>query len=464
MGTVGRVDFSYAMASTPQTGLVPFRDGPLPANEEAERTILGAIILDPDLIIDAIQGVRAEDFHSPLNGRVFAAMTDLFERSVPIEPIMIEEVLKKDGTADLIGGVAGITNLAFGIPHYSDIDNYLKLVRDKALIRRLIHACNRIMYEARDDGEEARVILDRAEQLIFDIAESRAKGGFVSVNEVAQLVLLKVEELSRRQTHALTGLATGYRDFDQLTSGLQPGELVIIAARPSMGKTALCLNIAQNAALQENAVVGVFSLEMSKEALAMRMLSSQAHIDSMRFRRGMLSPAEWTRLAEAIATLAEARLYIDDTGGMTILELRAKARRLIAEHKRLDLIIIDYLQLVRAGKDSDPRHLIVSIVSRELKALAKELKVPVVALAQLSRNAEGRPNQRPMLSDLRESGSIEQDADVVAFIYREEYYSPTEENKGLADLIVAKQRNGPTGSVKLAFLKEFTRFENYYEG
>ncbi|MDQ3221416.1 MAG: replicative DNA helicase, partial [Acidobacteriota bacterium] len=302
------------------------------------------------------------------------------------------------------------------------------------------------------------------EQMIFALAEKRTREGFLHIQPVAEKVLEKVQEYAKRESHALTGLATGFRELDEMTSGLQPSDLIIIAARPSMGKTALCLTMAQNAAITEKAVVGIFSLEMSKEQLVMRMMSSEAKVDASRFRKGILSREEWERLARAIGTLSDAKIFIDDTPGISVLEMRAKARRLAAEQKALDLIVVDYLQLMGGSRRNENRQQEVSQISRELKGLAKELNVPVVALSQLSRAPEARNPPRPLMSDLRESGSIEQDADVVTFIYREDYYKPTEENTGMAELIISKQRNGPTGTVKLAFLKEFTRFENYYGG
>jgi replicative DNA helicase len=298
--------------------------------------------------------------------------------------------------------------------------------------------------------------------MIFALADERTRQGFTHIQPIAETVLAKVQEYAKRESHALTGLSTGFRDLDEKTSGLQKTDLIIIAARPSMGKTALCLTLAQNAAILEGAVVAVFSLEMSKEQLVMRMLSSEAKVDAHRFRTGYLTRDEWGRLAEAIGTLSEAKIFIDDTAGISVLEMRAKTRRLYAEQKRLDLIVVDYMQLMSGSKKTESRQQEVSQISRELKALAKELQVPVIALSQLSRAPEARNPPKPMMSDLRESGSIEQDADVVAFIYREDYYKPTEENAGIAELLISKQRNGPTGTVKLAFLKEFTRFENYY--
>ncbi|HEY0428365.1 MAG TPA: replicative DNA helicase [Pyrinomonadaceae bacterium] len=446
----------------PEFSREQYLEKPLPSSAESERVILGAILLDNQLIAQAIENLHSDDFYAPLHRRVFKAMTALFERGERIDPILIGEELKKDGSIDAIGGIATITNLTYGLPHFSDIIDYTKVVKDKSVVRNLIKVCNQITSEALAEEEDAKEILDNAERMIFALADERTRQGFSHVRPVAETVLAKVQEFAKRETHALTGLATGFRDLDEKTSGLQPTDLIIVAARPSMGKTALCLTLAQNAAILEGAVVAVFSLEMSKEQLVMRMLSSEAKVDAHRFRTGYLTREEWGRLAQSIGTLSDAKIFIDDTAGISVLEMRAKTRRLVSEQKKLDLIVVDYLQLMSGSKRSESRQQEVSQISRELKGLAKELNVPIVALSQLSRAPEARNPPRPMMSDLRESGSIEQDADVVAFIYREDYYKPTEENAGLAEILIAKQRNGPTGTVRLAFLKEFTRFENYF--
>jgi len=440
-----------------------YLEKPLPSSDESERVILGAILLDNGLISQAVEMLKPEDFYSPRHRRIFMAMISLFEKSERIEPVLISEELKKDGYIDSIGGIAAITGLTYGLPHFSNISDYAKIVRDKSIVRHLIKVCNEITSEALAEEDDAEEILDHAEQMIFALAEERTRQGFAHVKPVAEQVLAKVKDFASRESHALTGLATGFRELDQITSGLQPTDLIIVAARPSMGKTSLCLTLAQNAAIKEHATVAVFSLEMSKEQLVMRMLSSEARVDAHRFRNGFLSREEWVRLAGAIGTLSESKLFIDDTPGLSVLEMRAKARRLLAEQKKLDLIVVDYLQLMSGPSGrSESRQQEVSQISRELKGLAKELNVPLVALSQLSRAPEARNPPRPQLSDLRESGSIEQDADVVAFIYREEYYNPTDENAGVAEILIQKQRNGPTGTIKLAFLKEFTRFENYF--
>lgn len=439
-------------------------DRPLPASLDSERIILGSILLDNDLLSQAIELLEVDDFYSPLHRRIYRAMMALFESGERVEPILVAEEIKKEGALDAIGGVTTISNLAYGLPHFADISQYAKVVKDKAMMRNLIRVCGQISNEALSEEEDAVDVIDNAERMIFALSDSRARQGFVPVKSVAANVLKKVQDYANRDTHALTGLATGFRDLDAQTSGLQKTDLIIVAARPSMGKTAFCLTLAQNAALQEKAVVAVFSLEMSREQLVMRMLSSEARIDAQRFRTGFISRDEWPRLADAIASLSESKIFIDDTPGISVLEMRAKARRLLSEQKKLDLIVVDYLQLMSGSKRSESRQQEVSQISRDLKALAKELEVPIVALSQLSRAPEMRNPPKPLMSDLRESGSIEQDADVVAFIFREDYYNQTDENAGLAELIIAKQRNGPTGTVNLAFLKEFTRFENLYRG
>ncbi len=441
-----------------------FLEKPLPSSEESERVILGAVLLDNSVIAQAVEHLKPEDFYSPLNRRVFAAMISLFEKQSPIDPILIGEELKKEGSLESIGGITTITNLTFGLPHFSNVEEYIKVVHDKSVVRSLIRTCNRITGEALAEQDDAEVILDSAEQAIFALAEARTKESFSRIAPVADRVLARVKEYAAGEGTGITGLSTGFRELDEMTSGLQRTDLVIVAGRPSMGKTALCLTLAQNAALYSKAVVALFSLEMSKEQLVTRMLASEAHINAHRFRTGHLMTNEWERLAKAIGTLSETKIFIDDTPGISALEIRAKCRRLAAEHKELDLIVIDYLQLMGGSKRTESRQQEVSQISRELKGLAKEMNVPVVALSQLSRAPEARNPPKPLMSDLRESGSIEQDADVVAFIYREDYYKETEENKGIAELIISKQRNGPTGTVKLAFLKEFTRFENYFGG
>ncbi len=453
------------MASVfPDSRREQFLERSLPSSEESERVILGAILLDNSVIAQAVEHLKPEDFYSPLNRRVFAAMIALFEKQKQIDPILIGEELKKEGSLESIGGTSTITNLTFGLPHFSNVEEYIKVVREKSVMRNLIRTCNSITGEALAEEDEAENILDNAERMIFALAEARTRQGFSRIAPVAESIVIRAKAHAENNSTGITGLSTGFFELDDMTSGFQRTDLVIIAGRPSMGKTALCLTLAQNAALQSNAVVAVFSLEMSKEQLVTRMLCSEARINAHRFRTGHLITSEWARLAQAVGTLSDARLFIDDTPGISVLEMRAKCRRLAAEQKQIDLIVVDYLQLMSGGKRTESRQQEVSQISRELKGLAKELNVPVVALSQLSRAPEARNPPRPLMSDLRESGSIEQDADVVGFIYREEYYKPETEIPGIAELIIAKQRNGPTGTVKLAFLREFTRFENFYSG
>ncbi len=435
---------------------------PLPNSSEAERAILGAILLDNALVNQAIELLKPEDFYVPSHRRIFLTMIALSERGSEINSILISEELRRAGELESVGGLTFITNLTYGLPHFTNVAAYAKIVRDKSLLRQLVKASNKITSEALEEEDEAEIILDHAEQAIFALADERTRQGFSHVKPIADSILEKVQEMAGRSV-MLTGLTTGFQEIDAMTSGLQPSDLIIVAARPSMGKTSLCLTLAQNAAIQAQAVIGVFSLEMSKESLVMRMLCSEGRVDAHRFRSGFLAREEWGRLAQALGTLAEAKIFIDDTPGISVLEMRAKSRRLAAEQKRLDLIIVDYLQLMSgSSRRTDSRQQEVSQISRELKGLAKELNVPLVALSQLSRAPEARTDHRPQLADLRESGAIEQDADVVAFIYREEQYNRTEENAGIAEIIIAKQRNGPTGMAKLAFLKEFTRFENMW--
>jgi len=455
-----RLYFSFkpeAMA-TPE----PIRDvnleKPLPSSPETEKAILGAIILDNTLIAQAIEMLKATDFYVPSHRRIFTAMIALFERGSEINPILIAEELRKDNSLDSSGGVLFLTNLTYGLPHVTSIAQYAKVVRGKSLLRQLVRVANKITAEALEEEDEPQHILDHAEHAIFALADERIRQGFEHIKHPAERVLEKAEAVEHRDL-VVTGVPTGFRGLDSLTSGLQKQDLVVIAARPSMGKTSLALALAQHAAIQANAVVGVFSLEMSAEALAMRMLCSEANVDAQKFRSGFLSNDEWARLGKALGKLGDARIFIDDTPAISVLEMRAKARRLATEQKQLDLIMVDYLQLMSGStRRFESRQQEVSQISRELKALAKELNVPLIALSQLSRAPENRTDHRPQLADLRESGAIEQDADLVAFIFREEVYNRSDENKNIAELIVAKQRNGPTDTVYLAFLNQFAKF------
>jgi len=437
----------------------PFFDKGLPSNVEAERSILGAILLDNAVCNQAIELLRRDDFFLDSHRRIFDKMVVLTERLMPIDLITLSDELRRAGEFEQIGGATYIASLIDGVPRTDTIEPYAKLVKQKSMLRRLISASQQIVSLAFEEEDDADVIIDKAEQLIFQIAEDRVRQGFQYIGDVAHRRLEQIEQMAGRP-EMITGVPTGFTDFDRMTSGLQRQELIVIAARPSMGKTALALNMAQYAAKNAN-VVGIFSLEMSAEQLVSRLLCSEARVDAHRLRTGYLNREEWARLADALRRLCETKVFIDDSAAVSVMEMRAKCRRLKAEHG-LDLLIIDYLQLMAGRGRIESRQQEVSQISRDLKGLAKELDIPVVALSQLSRAPEQRSEHKPQLSDLRESGAIEQDSDVVCFIYREELYNPTDENQGTAELIIGKQRNGPTGMVQLAFLKEFTRFENMW--
>ena len=431
----------------------------LPHNLEAERSVLGAILVHNAAIDVVAELIDSDDFFRDAHRRVFDAMVALSERGAPIDLVTLREELGRGGLLEQVGGPAYISSLADGVPRSTNVDHYARIVKERSTLRALINSANRIAATAYASDESADDVLDRAGQEIFEIAEGRISSGFVPMAKLVESGADTVEQLKSQQGF-VTGVATGFADIDEMTSGLQPADLVIIAARPSMGKTAFALNIGRNVALREQRTVGVFSLEMAKEQLFMRLLTSEAQIDSHRFRTGLLTPSDYGALTTGMGRLAEMRMHIDDTAGIGVLEMRAKSRRLKAEHG-LDLLIIDYLQLMQGRGRFENRTQELASISRALKQLAKELRVPVVALSQLSRAPEsrGRQDRRPLLSDLRESGALEQDADVVMFIYREEMYERTPENEGIAEIIIGKQRNGPTGMVKLAFLKEQTRFE-----
>ncbi len=436
----------------------------LPASIEAERSILGAILLD-SLLFDQAAELKPDDFSLDAHRRIFSRMRDLQDTGRPVDMITLAEELDRRKEVEAIGGVAYLSSLIDGVPDRPSIEHYVRIVRNKSLLRGLINIAQLAIAEAIDHSDEAEEVINRAEQGIFQLSENRLGQGFSDIPSIVKGSFGSLDELYARGQE-ITGLATHYTMLDKMTSGFQPSDLVIIAARPSMGKTALAMNIAENAAILDGKVVGVFSLEMSKEALLMRMLASHAQVDSHKLRTGFLGKEDMQKLTHAMEGLMQARLFIDDTPGISVTEMRSKARRLKQQEQRLDLIIVDYLQLMSAvpigGKRFENRTQEVSAISRGLKAVAKELKVPVVALSQLSRAPESRGgDHRPQLSDLRESGSIEQDADVVAFIFREEVYKKDDPDlEGIAELIIAKQRNGPTGLIKLAFKHASTRFEN----
>jgi replicative DNA helicase len=439
----------------------------LPANIEAERSILGAILLDNLAYNQAAEHLKPEDFLLDSHRRIYSRMIDLSEASHSIDLITLCEELSRKSELETIGGAAYVSGLLDGVPDRPSIENYIKIVRDKSLLRSLIHTATAAIARASEQGDAAEEILNDTEAQIFQLSEKRIGRGFMGVQEIIRESFGSVDAFLQRGSR-ITGLETHYVDLDEKTSGFQKSDLIIIAARPSMGKTSFAMNIAENVAIEDRKTVAVFSLEMSKEALLQRMLCSVARVDAHKFRTGSLWQDDMRKITRAIEQLAEAPIFIDDTPGITISEMRAKARRLLQSKGALDLIVVDYLQLMSGGgKRYENRTQEVSAISRGLKALAKELAVPVMALSQLSRAPESRGagDHRPQLADLRESGSIEQDADVVAFIFREEVYKPDDpELDGVAELIIRKQRNGPTGTVKLAFLKSSTRFESRADG
>ncbi len=439
----------------------------LPANIEAERSILGAILLDNLAYNQAAEHLKPEDFLLDSHRRIYSRMIDLSEASHSIDLITLCEELSRKSELETIGGAAYVSGLLDGVPDRPSIENYIKIVRDKSLLRSLIHTATAAIARASEPGDAAEDILNDTEAQIFQLSEKRIGRGFMGVQEIIRESFGSVDAFLQRGSR-ITGLETHSVDLDEKTSGFQKSDLIIIAARPSMGKTSFAMNIAENVAIEDRKTVAVFSLEMSKEALLQRMLCSVARVDAHKFRTGSLWQDDMRKITRAIEQLAEAPIFIDDTPGITISEMRAKARRLLQSKGALDLIVVDYLQLMSGGgKRYENRTQEVSAISRGLKALAKELAVPVVALSQLSRAPESRGagDHRPQLADLRESGSIEQDADVVAFIFREEVYKPDDpELDGIAELIIRKQRNGPTGTVKLAFLKSSTRFESRADG
>jgi len=439
-------------------GTVPATERTLPHNLEAERSVLGAILVHNDAFNVAAELVDSGDFFRDAHRRVFDKMVDLNERGQAIDLVTLKDELVRSGDLDDVGGAAYIAALVDGVPRSTNVEHYARIVKERATLRNLIQSANRILGLAYRAEEDADTLLDQAEQEIFSIAEGNIHTGFVPLSDLVEGSFTAIEQLQEHKG-LLTGVPSGFVDIDNLTSGFQPADLVIIAARPSMGKTSFALNVAQHVGIKTDRSVGLFSLEMSKEQLFMRMLTAEAEVDSHRFRGGFLSERDYGRLSTALGRLADAKVFIDDSAGLGVLEMRAKARRLKAEHG-LDLLVIDYLQLMQGRGRFENRTQELASISRALKALAKELNVPVLALSQLSRAPESRSDRRPQLSDLRESGALEQDADVVLFIFREEQYDPTPENENLAELIIGKQRNGPTGTVRLAFLKQHTRFAN----
>ena len=431
-----------------------------PQNIEAEQSILSAILIQNNTLPEVLEILSEKHFYREAHRKIFTAILDLFERNEPIDLITLTNILKEHDQIESIGGASYLAELVDTIPMATNAAHYARIVHEKATLRRLIERATSITSRCFEDQGEVEELLDFAERSIFEISEDKVRPAFYSLADILTDTYKAVEEAYENKV-LVTGVPTGYRELDQKTSGLQPGDFIVIAGRPSMGKTALALNIARNAAIDANVPVAIFSLEMSKEQLSLRMLSAEARIDSTRMRGGFLSEADLARINRAAGTLYDLPIYIDDSPAISALEVRAKARRMKME-KGLGLVIVDYLQLMKGRASAERRDLEISEISRSLKALAKELGLPVVALSQLNRKVEDRSNRRPVLSDLRESGAIEQDADVIIFIYRDEVYNKEENNpnRGIAEIVVAKQRNGPIGTVKLAFLEHCTRFEN----
>jgi replicative DNA helicase len=431
-----------------------------PQNLEAEQSVLGGILLDNLALNTVLELLDTDDFYSEGHRKIFSAIVELSNRNEPCDLITLSNILKNQKRIDKVGGTAYLASLVDNVPSAVNIAYYAKIIKEKSILRRLISTATEILNKSYDAGMDIDSVLDEAEHAIFEISENKIRPSFHPIREIIKDSFKTIERLYAKK-ELVTGVATGFDKIDDITSGLQNSDLIIIAGRPSMGKTAFALNIAQYAALEMGVPVAIFSLEMAKEQLATRLLAAEARVDSQRLRKGFLGETDWPKLTTAAGRLSEAPIYIDDTPAITVIEMKAKSRRLKAE-AGLGLIVIDYLQLMRGGAYKDSREQEISEISRSLKALAKELALPVVALSQLNRKVEDRTSRRPQMADLRESGAIEQDADLIAFIYRDEVYNRSDDNpdKGIAEIIIGKQRNGPTGTVKLAFQEKYTRFEN----
>lgn len=430
-----------------------------PHDDAAELAVLGAMFLDREAASLALEMLTGEDFYRPDHRQVFEAAEELYHSGVPIDMITVKNKLEEKQVFEQIGGLPFLANISTSVGSSANMRHYAAIVEGKSVLRRLIRTANNISQMSYEGKTDVNAIMDTAEKGIFDIMQNRHSDQFHHIRDIAVDSIEKIEDIYRSKGK-LTGVPTGFVDFDQKTAGLQKSDLILLAARPSMGKTAFALNIIQNAAIRSNVPTAVFSLEMSREQLVNRMLCSEAMLDAQRLRTGELTDSDWADLIQAMGPLSQAPIYIDDTPGVTPMEVRSKCRRLKVE-KGLGLIVIDYLQLMSGNSRNDSRQQEISEISRSLKAIAREMEAPVIALSQLSRACEQRADHRPMLSDLRESGAIEQDADVVAFLYRDEYYFPDTEKKNQAELIIAKQRNGPTGTVDLTWMGQYTKFGNF---
>lgn len=430
-----------------------------PHSIEAEQSVLGSMLLDNEAVAAALEELEGQDFYLEAHKEIFETILDIYDRGNPVDLVTVIEGLKQRGSLEAVGGSIYVSDLSVSVPSTANVGYYIKIIEEKSILRKLIKASNEIIRDSYEASEDLDIIIDSAEKKIFDISQRKNARSFEQVKTILLETYNKIEELSKNKGK-IVGVETGFRDFDLRTSGLNASDFILVAARPSMGKSSFAVNIAQYAAVHNQVPVAIFSLEMSKDQLVQRMLSSEANVELQKIRSGDLDEGDWLRLVQAAEPLSNAPIFIDDTPAITAMEIRSKARRLKLEHG-LGLIVIDYLQLMAGRGRYESRQQEVSEISRSLKALARELDVPVIALSQLSRAPEARQDHRPMLSDLRESGAIEQDADIVIFLYRDEYYNPETEKKNIAEVIIAKQRNGPTGTVELVWLGPFTKFANY---
>ncbi len=435
-----------------------------PQHIEAEQSVLGGILIENEAINRVTEILDADDFYRDTHRKIFNALINLSERDEPADLITLTNELQKIDQLDSIGGASYLASLIDSVPTAANIQYYARIVKEKAILRKLIQTSTEIITQSYEDRGDVEVFLDEAERAIFEISERRVRPSFYPIKDIVKDSFKILERLYEKK-ELITGVPSGFKEIDRLTAGFQPSDLIIIAGRPSMGKTAFCLNLAQYAAIEKKVPIAIFSLEMSKEQLGIRMLCSEAHVEGTRLRTGYLNESDWPKLTIAAGNLSEAPIYIDDTAALSVLELRAKARRLKSDHG-LGMLIIDYLQLMKGRARVESRQQEISEISRSLKALAKELNIPVIAVSQLSRKTEERTGNRPQLSDLRESGAIEQDADLILFIYRDEVYNRSEDNpnRGKAEVIIGKQRNGPIGKIDLAFLDKFTTFKDLYKG
>jgi len=435
-----------------------------PQHIEAEQSILGGILIENEAINRVTEILDGDDFYRESHRKIFNALINLSERDEPADLITLTNELRKIDQLDSVGGASYLASLVDSVPTAANIQYYARIVKEKAILRKLIQTSTEIITQSYEDRGDVESFLDEAERSIFEISEKRVRPSFYPIREIVKESFATIEKLFKKK-EAVTGVASGFKELDRMTAGFQPSDLIIIAGRPSMGKTAFCLDVAEYAAIDNKIPVAIFSLEMSKEQLVIRMLCSQANVEGTRLRTGYLNESDWPKLTIAAGSLSESPIFIDDTAALSVLEMRAKARRLKADHG-LGMVIVDYLQLMKGRARVESRQQEISEISRSLKALAKELAIPVIAVSQLSRKTEERTGNRPQLSDLRESGAIEQDADLILFIYRDEVYNrdPDNPNRGKAEVIIGKQRNGPIGKIDLAFLDKFTTFKDLYKG